>query len=162
MTLLIDLSEMLEGKVRAEAKKCQRSPEQVVVDIVTSAFEDDFIPSVAEVVDRIKAIPPNPAMVTPPQGSWAEVLRNGPTDPDFDLEAWNQEWATAEEEFTRNNLTGEIVTRRQIAMTLLRSWTMEKDDEKSGETDACLRRSLDEDRLSDRQLFPPELQGITW
>lgn len=52
--------------------------------------------TVAEVVTRIKSTPPNPAMITPPQGDLAEALRNGPTDPSFDLKTWKQAWGVAE------------------------------------------------------------------
>ena len=98
MTLLIELSDTLEHKLNREAKKRQRTPEQMVVDILARVFEDDQTFTVAEVVARIKATPPNPAMITPPQGSLADALRNGPTDPHFDLHLWEQEWAAAEDE----------------------------------------------------------------
>lgn len=95
---------MLENKVKAEAQKRKRTPEQVVIDRLAQTFEDDGVPTVAEVVARIKATPPNPAMITPPQGDLAAALRNGPTDPDFDLNRWEQEWAAAEAELKRINL----------------------------------------------------------
>lgn len=44
---------------------------------------------------------------------------------------------------------------------LLQSW-IEEEDEEQAETGEYLIRVLDEDRLSDRRLFPPELKGITW
>jgi hypothetical protein len=67
-------------------------------------FEDDGVPTVAEVVARIQAMPPNPAMITLPQGDLVEALRNGPIDPDFDLKTWEQEWAAAEAEMKWINL----------------------------------------------------------
>lgn len=112
MALLIDLSETLEHKVKDEAKKRQRTPEQVVVDILAQAFQEENSPTVAEVVARIKATPPNPAMMTPPQGSLAEALRNGPTDPGFDLKSWEQEWSVAEAELKRINLLNDITEGR--------------------------------------------------
>jgi hypothetical protein len=45
---------------------------------------------------------------------------------------------------------------------LLRSWIVEGDAQEQKETGEYLVRSLDEDRLSDRSLFPPELKGVTW
>jgi hypothetical protein len=45
---------------------------------------------------------------------------------------------------------------------LLQSWIVEGDAQEQEETGEYLVRSLDEDRLSDRSLFPPELKGITW
>ena len=47
-------------------------------------------------------------------------------------------------------------------VTLLQSWIDEGDPEEQRETWEYLIRALDEDRLSDLQLFPPDLQGVTW
>ncbi|MEM7535380.1 MAG: hypothetical protein AAF639_24595 [Chloroflexota bacterium] len=68
--------------------------------------------SVADVVARIKATPPNPAMITYPEASLAEALRDGPTDPDFDLAAWEQAWAMAEDELKRINQLDDIAEGR--------------------------------------------------
>ncbi|PSB01574.1 hypothetical protein [Merismopedia glauca] len=48
------------------------------------------------------------------------------------------------------------------AVNLLQSWIDDEDDEEQQETGKYLLRVLDEDRLSDRKLFPPELKGISW
>jgi len=109
MTLLIDLSTALESKVKAEAQKRNRTPEQVIADIVANAFEEDVVPSVAEVIARIKATSPDHTMVTAPKGSLADALRSGPTIPDFDLEAWHKDWSAAEEELKRINLLNDII-----------------------------------------------------
>jgi hypothetical protein len=45
---------------------------------------------------------------------------------------------------------------------LLQSWIEGGDAEEQKETGDYLIRTLDEDRLSDRRLFPPELKGVTW
>ena len=108
MALLINLSDTLENRVQAEAKKRRRTPEQIVVEIVEAALETDVTPSVAQVVARIKATAPNPALVTLPQGSLAEALRDAPTDPDFDLETWENQWSAAEAELKRINLMNDI------------------------------------------------------
>ena len=52
--------------------------------------------------------------------------------------------------------------RQTELISLLKSWVEEGDPEEQRETGEYLIRSLDEDRLSDRKLFPPELQGVTW
>jgi hypothetical protein len=52
--------------------------------------------------------------------------------------------------------------RRAELVALLQSWIDADDDEEQKETGDYLVRALDEDRLSDRQLFPPELKGVTW
>ncbi len=54
--------------------------------------------------------------------------------------------------------------RRAAAIALLQSWINADEDEarEQRETGEYLIRVLDEDRLSDRKLFPPELKGISW
>ena len=52
--------------------------------------------------------------------------------------------------------------RRTEIVTLLQSWLDEKNPEEQQETGEYLIRTLDEDRLSDRQLFPAELKDISW
>lgn len=54
-------------------------------------------------------------------------------------------------------------SRRQAELvSLLKSWVEDGDPEEQRETGEYLIRALDEDRLSDRKLFPPELRGVTW
>ena len=45
---------------------------------------------------------------------------------------------------------------------LLQSWIQDGDAQEQKETGELLVQALDEDRLSDRPLFPPELKGVTW
>jgi hypothetical protein len=47
-------------------------------------------------------------------------------------------------------------------VNLLQSWIDENDGEEQKETGEYLIQALDKDRLSNRQLFPVELKGITW
>jgi hypothetical protein len=47
-------------------------------------------------------------------------------------------------------------------VNLLQSWIDEDDVQEQQETGDYLIQALDEDRLSDRKLFPNELKGITW
>ncbi|MHC0061909.1 hypothetical protein ACWATR_03155 [Nostoc sp. UIC 10890] len=44
----------------------------------------------------------------------------------------------------------------------LQSWIDEGDADEQQKTGEYLIQALDEDRLSDRKLFPFELKGITW
>jgi hypothetical protein len=48
------------------------------------------------------------------------------------------------------------------AVSLLQSWIDDEDIEEQQETGQYLIRVLDEDRLSERKLFPPEMKDITW
>ena len=50
--------------------------------------------------------------------------------------------------------------RRQV-VELLQSWIEGGEAQEQRETGELLIRTLDEDRLSDRRLFPPELKGVT-
>jgi predicted transcriptional regulator len=52
--------------------------------------------------------------------------------------------------------------RREKAVALVQSWIDEGDEEEQKETGEYLIRVLDEDRLSDRKLFPDELKGVSW
>jgi hypothetical protein len=52
--------------------------------------------------------------------------------------------------------------QRTDLITLLQTWIDEEGPEEQRETGEYLIRALDEDRLSDRPLFPPELKGVTW
>jgi len=47
-------------------------------------------------------------------------------------------------------------------ISLLQSWIDDGDADEQKVTGEYLVRALDEDRLSDRKLFPPEMEGITW
>jgi len=47
-------------------------------------------------------------------------------------------------------------------MALLQSWIEENDAQEQRETGEYLVQALDEDRLSERRLFPLELKGKTW
>lgn len=55
-----------------------------------------------------------------------------------------------------------MMSRQERAISLLQSWIDDTDDQEQKETGEYLIRSLDEDRSSDRKLFPPELKGTTW
>jgi hypothetical protein len=52
--------------------------------------------------------------------------------------------------------------QRLELVTLLNAWIAEEDSEEQRETGEYLVRVLDENRLPDQKLFPPELKGATW
>jgi hypothetical protein len=47
-------------------------------------------------------------------------------------------------------------------VALVQSWIDSPDADEQRETGDYLIRALDEDRLSDRKLFPDDLKGVTW
>jgi hypothetical protein len=52
--------------------------------------------------------------------------------------------------------------RQTEAVNLLQSWIDDEDAEEQQETGQYLIHALNEDRLSERKLFPSEMKGITW
>ncbi len=68
------------------------------------------------------------------------------------------------EAVTLQLLTHSIVLRQKQneAINLLQSWIDDEDIEDQQETGQYLIHALDEDRLSERKLFPPEMKGVTW
>ena len=68
------------------------------------------------------------------------------------------------ESVTLQLLTSFIVLRQKQtkAVNLLQSWIDDEDIEEQQETGQYLIRSLDEDRLSERKLFPLEMKGVSW
>jgi hypothetical protein len=47
-------------------------------------------------------------------------------------------------------------------VNLLQSWIDEEDEQEQKETGEYLIEALDQDRLSERPLFPAELKEVTW
>ncbi|MBD2168028.1 hypothetical protein H6G04_26945 [Calothrix membranacea FACHB-236] len=68
------------------------------------------------------------------------------------------------EAYTLQILTNHISSQEKQSqlVNLLQSWIDEGDADEQQETGEYLINALDEDRLSDRKLFPVELKGITW
>lgn len=56
----------------------------------------------------------------------------------------------------------QIQQKQSAAIGVLQSWVDDEDAEDQKATGRYLIEVLDEDRLSDRKLFPLEMQGITW
>ncbi|MFB2875296.1 hypothetical protein [Floridanema aerugineum] len=61
-------------------------------------------------------------------------------------------------------LTQSILLKQKQAQAVdvLQSWIDDEDVEEQQETGQYLIQVLDEDRLSERKLFPLELKGVTW
>ena len=68
------------------------------------------------------------------------------------------------EAVTLQVLTDSILLKqkRSESVNLLQSWLDDEDIEEQQETGQYLINALDEDRLSERKLFPLEMKGITW
>lgn len=61
-------------------------------------------------------------------------------------------------------LTQSILLKQKQAQAVdvLQSWIDDEDVEEQQETGQYLIQVLDQDRLSERKLFPSELKGVTW
>lgn len=67
------------------------------------------------------------------------------------------------EAYTLQLLTHILRKEKQTkVVSLLQSWADDEDTEEQQETGEYLIHALDENRLSNRKLFPTELKGITW
>jgi hypothetical protein len=68
------------------------------------------------------------------------------------------------EAYTLQVLTEHILKKEKQTklVNLLQSWADDEDAEEQQETGEYLIHALDENRLSNRKLFPTELKGVTW
>lgn len=99
MALMIQLRDPLLQRLQLKAKESHLSVEEFVLDVLSEAVEEEEpFPTPEEVALKIKNTPPNPASFRPPVGSLAEALRKIPSDPDFDMDAWMEEWHRFEQE----------------------------------------------------------------
>ena len=99
MATTITLPENLEAQLQQQAAAQHRSVEAVALDILREALDTTMpVPTVEDVVAKIKATSPNLHNVRPASGSPASVLRCMPDNMDFDLAQWNADWAAVEAE----------------------------------------------------------------
>ncbi len=113
MALTITLPDELAEQLQGAAEEQQLSVEEITEIILRSALRSEyFFPTPEQVVAKIKALPKNPLNPIPAQGSLAEHLRDSPTDPDFDLDAWNREWKTVEVEMKTVTRANDITEGR--------------------------------------------------
>ena len=68
------------------------------------------------------------------------------------------------ETMTLRLLANSLPTKQKQAeaVNLIQSWIDDEDSEEQQETGRYLIQALDEDRLSDRKLYPLEMKGVTW
>ncbi len=107
MTLTINLPQDLESRLEREASTRQLSIEEIALDILDNALSRDSLSMTPQqVVAKIQSTPPNAQSIRVASGSLADALRAAPSDPEFDLDQWNAEWAAVEAEMktiTREN-----------------------------------------------------------
>ncbi len=76
----------------------------------------------------------------------------------------SSEQGLSPESYVLQLLATAIPSREKSAKlaNLVQRWIDEDDTEEQRETGEYLIQALDQDRLSDRPLFPHELKGISW
>jgi plasmid stability protein len=108
MSLTIILPDPLAEQLQRKAETSHHSVEEIALEILQNALEWEGAPTLEEVVDKIKRLPPNPANIRPAKGSFADALRNSPHDPKFDLDEWEQNWALFEAELKATAIANDI------------------------------------------------------
>ncbi|MCZ7571402.1 MAG: Arc family DNA-binding protein [Ardenticatenaceae bacterium] len=114
MAITITLPEEIESKLQRRAETQHRSIEELALDILNDALQqEESVHSLDDVVARIQATPPNPRSIRTAQGSLAEALRSAPEDSDFDLATWKRDWAAVEAEMKAVTRTDDITEGRR-------------------------------------------------
>jgi hypothetical protein len=75
----------------------------------------------------------------------------------------NQQGVSLEEvvlQFLKNSIR--LEQKQGEAVNLIQSWLENDEEIEQKETGQYLIQALDEDRVSERKLFPLEMKGITW
>ena len=86
MATTITLPENLEAQLQQQAAAQHRSVEAVALDILRETLDAKMpVPTVEDVVAKIKATSPNPHNIRPANGSLATALRRVPGNIAFDL-----------------------------------------------------------------------------
>ena len=116
MPLTITFPDELATALRARAEAFDQPVEQFTINFLSHTFngathyepiveeqghkEEDKELTLEELVAKIKATPPNPAMIQYPTESLLEYLLESTPEPDpnFDIEEWEHEWAKVEAE----------------------------------------------------------------
>jgi hypothetical protein len=97
MSITITLPDEVQAQLQRAAESQRRSLEELAQDILANAAEaESAAPTAEEIVAKIRATPPNPTSFVAATASLAAALRNAPHDPDFNLAAWEHEWASVE------------------------------------------------------------------
>ena len=113
MSVTITLPHEISARLERRARPQRLSVSELALDILSDALEAlESSPTPEEVAVKIQALPPNPRGLRPATGSLAEALRHAPEAPDFELGAWNREWATVEAEIRAMTRADDIAAGR--------------------------------------------------
>lgn len=98
--ITINVSDRLANQLQKQASSQHLTPEQLALRILAEALEPrrERLSTLDQIVAKIKSTPRNPLALRPAEGSLQEALLNSPEDPEFDLQAWERDWAAVEQE----------------------------------------------------------------
>lgn len=108
MSVTVILPDPVAEQLQRKAESSHNSVQEVALEIIQDALDRENFPSPEDVVAKIKTLPRNPANIQPAIGSLADALRNSPTDPDFDLDKWEDSWASFESELKAATIANDI------------------------------------------------------
>ena len=113
MELVITLTGPMEKQLQRKAEEEHVAIERIAITLLQKALDSDGNATVEEVVAKIKALPRSSAVVQSIQSNLADALRNSPRDPDFDLDVWEQQWSSFEEELKASSIANDISEGRR-------------------------------------------------
>lgn len=97
MTLTISLPAEVQVKLKKRADAFKWSEEQMASHLLDTVLNAS-LPSLDEIIERVRNLPPSLENRSTSSISLAEALRNAPEDPDFDLAEWTAQWQAVEAE----------------------------------------------------------------
>jgi hypothetical protein len=113
MSITITLPDEIEVQLQRAAESQCRSLEEVALDILANAAGAGSAAATPEdIVAKIRSTAPNPKCVVAATESLAEALRNAPHVADFNLGAWEHEWAAVESEIRATTRVNDIAEGR--------------------------------------------------
>lgn len=122
MSLTITFPEPLATRLQKHSTLLQRPVAEVASTLLEVALPDtataatDFPFTLEQVVVRIQATPPNPAMIRPAKASLGEYLAQSiaaedPYEP-FDQAEWNRQWDAVEAEMKARDRADDLAEGR--------------------------------------------------
>jgi hypothetical protein len=103
MTITITLPDVLAAKLETEAHARNRSAAEVAIELLDQALEGDLDLELNALVAKIRALPPDPSLISQPIGSLEDYLAKSLAEEaeegvEFDHEAWQRDWNAFEAE----------------------------------------------------------------
>lgn len=98
MPICVTLPDQLSDRLQERAATENQSLDEFVVAALERALDEGEAPSLEEVIERIRATPPDARGYRPATQSLASLLADSPQAPTLGVEEWNRAWETVEAE----------------------------------------------------------------